>query len=207
MLSQVSRDTPIISGMKVRRGERGVRLEPLFQGCRVASPSEFHTWFSHCLVKKFMNLWIPFAVAMFWGTFLRVCLGPLYSYFHPWVIHWMFVPDLWKSPGRKKNGVQEVHRARADESIHAKFCCNQAQNWWSLSPTAVLVAIFKNLSVVALLSIFLLIYQQSIQVSVSVFVPPGKTSRRGPGSHRQCIHAKIGLNAATFTLKGSDWMR
>jgi len=116
----------------------------------------------------------------------------------------MFVPDLWKSPGRKKNGVQEVHRARADESIHAKFCCNQAQNWWSLSPTAVLVAIFKNLSVVALLSIFLLIYQQSIQVSVSVFVPPGKTSRRGPGSHRQCIHAKIGLNAATFTLKGSD---
>ena len=50
-----------------------------------------------------------------------------------------------------ERGVQEVHHMwpREDESTDAKFFCNQAQNWWSLSLTAALVAIFENLSMVA----------------------------------------------------------
>ena len=65
-----------------------------------------------------------------------------------------------------REGVQEVHRTRAreDESTHAKFFCNQVQNWWSLSSTAALIAIFESLSMVAV-SIFWLLYKQAIQIS------------------------------------------
>jgi len=80
-----------------------------------------------------------------------------------------------------------------DECTHATFPCKQGQDWWSLSPTAALAAIFENLSVAAVLSQFRLPYKQAIQVStrtqklrgpVSVFVLPGTISLGGPGCHQ-----------------------
>jgi len=46
---------------------------------------------------------------------------------------------------------------REDESAHAKFFCDQAETWWTLSPAASLDAIFENLSTVGVLSIFWLL--------------------------------------------------
>jgi len=46
----------------------------------------------------------------------------------------------------------------------AKFFCNQVQNWRSLALTAALAAICESLNMVAVLSIFWLVYKQAVQL-------------------------------------------
>jgi len=99
-------------------------------------------------------------------------------------------------PGACERGVQRgasdpvgTYRARKDESTHARFFCDQAPYWWSSSQAATLAAIFVNLSMFAVLSIFWLLCSQAIHVLTrapevrgarSVFTCPDKNFPQRP---------------------------
>ena len=66
-----------------------------------------------------------------------------------------------------ERGVQEIYRTRAreDKSTHAKFfSVIKPKIYGRFLPTVALVAIFENLSMVAVLSLFSLLYKQDIQI-------------------------------------------
>ena len=73
------------------------------------------------------------------------------------------------------------------------FSSNQARKYLCEPVASITINLFLNLGIVTVLSAFWLLNKQAIQVStrapearglVSVFVPPGKISLRGPGSNK-----------------------
>jgi len=85
-----------------------------------------------------------------------------------------------------------------DQNTHAKFLCNQDQNYSCKPVACIAINLSVNHSKVAVVSVYRLLYKRVIQVStrapetrdpVSFFVPSGKNYLSGPASERITLKA------------------